>query len=121
MTNTITPVIITPDLPRLQTFYETLLGAVEVRRVPEDGPTFYVGLRVGDSSLGLVADEGAAITAGGHPILLSFDVADVDAVLGRVESLGGRVLGPPNDMPWGQRVAHIKDPDHNAINLTRDL
>jgi hypothetical protein len=26
-----------------------------------------------------------------------------------VEVLGGRVLGPPNDMPWGQRVAHTED------------
>jgi predicted enzyme related to lactoylglutathione lyase len=42
-------------------------------------------------------------------------------LLHRVEDLGGRVLGPPNDMPWGQRVAHIEDPDRNAVNLTRAL
>ena len=28
------------------------------------------------------------------------------------------MLGPPNDMPWGQRVAHIQDPDGNTVNLT---
>ena len=32
-----------------------------------------------------------------------------------------RVLGPPNDMPWGQRVAHILDPDGNTVNLTEPL
>ena len=26
-----------------------------------------------------------------------------------------------NDMPWGQRVAHIKDPDGNVVNLTQQL
>jgi len=31
------------------------------------------------------------------------------------------VLGPPNDMPWGQRVAHILDPDGNTVNLTEPL
>jgi predicted enzyme related to lactoylglutathione lyase len=45
-------------------------------------------------------------------------VPDVDAVLDQVEPAGGAVLGPPNDMPWGQRVAHILDPDGNAVNLT---
>jgi hypothetical protein len=49
------------DRPRarqdtLLSFYTELLGAVEVRRVPEAGPTFYIGLRVGDSDLGLVAE-----------------------------------------------------------------
>ena len=45
-----------------------------------------------------------------------------DAVLlEHVEPLGGRVLGPPNDMPWGQRVAHILDPDGNTVNLTEPI
>ncbi|WP_395369222.1 VOC family protein [Streptomyces tubercidicus] len=46
---------------------------------------------------------------------------DVDALLDRVEPLGGTVQGPANDMPWGQRVAHIQDPDGNALNLTQPL
>lgn len=54
-------------------------------------------------------------------MLLSVAVADVNELVGRVEELGGQVLGPANDMPWGQRVAHIKDPDGNAVNLTQQL
>ena len=38
-----------------------------------------------------------------------------------MEPAGGLVLGPPNDMPWGQRVAHIHDPDGNTINLTQPV
>lgn len=120
MSATIQPVISTPDLGRLLGFYTALLGAVETTRVPEQGPVFYVGLRVGNSELGLVADADAGTGPPGR-ILLSVDAGDVDGLLERVEALGGRVLGPPNDMPWGQRVAHIHDPDGNAVNLTRPV
>jgi predicted enzyme related to lactoylglutathione lyase len=81
---------------------------------------FFVGLRVGSSELGIVADAGAE-TGTAQRILISVDVPDVDGLLERVQPLGGRVLGPPNDMPWGQRVAHIQDPDGNAVNLTRPV
>ncbi|MFI6394965.1 VOC family protein [Nonomuraea sp. NPDC050540] len=51
---------------------------------------------------------------------LSVAVEDVDGLLERVEAAGGRVLGPPTDMPWGRRVAHIHDPGGNTVNLTQE-
>lgn len=54
-------------------------------------------------------------------IQLSIGVDDVDETLGRVEALGGSVRSGPNDMPWGQRVAHIQDPDGNPVNLTQPI
>jgi predicted enzyme related to lactoylglutathione lyase len=87
MANSIQPVIMTVDLNRLLAFYTELLGATQTSRVPEDGPAFYVGLRVGDSELGLVADaEGAAGAAG--RILLSIAVEDVDSLLAPGEGSG---------------------------------
>lgn len=117
---TVQPIITTSDLARLQTFYERLLGAVELRRFPDDGPTFFVGLKLGDSELGLV-NEAATDLSAPQRILLSVDVDDVNGLLEQVEAAGGRVLGPSNDMPWGQRVAHIHDPDGNMVNLTQPL
>ncbi|MGC1210776.1 MAG: VOC family protein [Micromonospora sp.] len=114
------PIITTPDLTRLQTFYERLLGAVEVRRFPDDGPAFFVGLKLGDSEVGLVNEATTDLSAP-QRILLSVDVDDVDGLLDRVEPAGGRVLGPPTDMPWGQRVAHVHDPDGNMVNLAQSL
>ncbi|MFJ7203556.1 VOC family protein [Streptomyces sp. NPDC098789] len=118
--STIQPVIITAHQEVLVGFYTTLFGAEEIFRVPEEGPTFYLGLRIGDTDLGLVtkADPG---TGAAPRILLSIAVDDVDEVLGRVTALGGSVHGGPTDMPWGLRVAHIQDPDGNAVNLTQPI
>src|ERR1700730_10608467 len=114
MPTTLQPVIVTPSLPLLLAFYKALLGAVEISRVPDDGPAFYVGLQIGNAEFGMVAD-GEAHVGAPQRILLNVNVGDldvgpVDGLLKHVEALGGHVLGPPNDMPWGQRVAHIQDP-----------
>jgi len=73
---TIRPVLVTPHLDRLLSFYTELLGATEVMRFPEDGPVFYVGLALGDSELGISTD---ASVVPGEPgrMLLSIEVPDV--------------------------------------------
>ncbi|MEU2184292.1 VOC family protein [Streptomyces thermolilacinus] len=116
--STIQPVITTADPDVLLGFYTNLFGAEEIFRTPEEGPVFYLGLRIGDSDLGVVAKAETGDRAAPR-ILLSIGVADVDETLGRVTALGGSVSGGPNDMPWGQRVAHIQDPDGNPVNLTQ--
>ncbi|WP_327579912.1 VOC family protein [Streptomyces sp. NBC_00145] len=118
--STIQPVIVTADLDVLLGFYTKLFGAEEIFRVPAKGPAFYRGLRIGDTDLGLVAKANPE-TGAASRILLSISVDDVDETLGRVTALGGSVRGGPNDMPWGQRVAHIQDPDGNPVNLTQPI
>ncbi len=120
MTSTVQPVIMTADLDRLRAFYTGLFGATQTSRVPDEGPAFYVGLQVGNSELGLVADAEGAAAADGR-VLLSIAVRDVDSLLERVKVLGGTVHGGPENMPWGQRVAHVADPDGNAVNLTHPI
>lgn len=118
--STIQPVIITADHDVLLGFYTELFGAEEVFREPAEGPAFYVGLRIGDTDLGLVARDD--VDAGAAPrIVLSIGVDDVQETLDRVTALGGSLHGGPNDMPWGQRVAHIQDPDGNPLNLTQPI
>ena len=120
MPSSVTPVVVTHDLERLARFYTEVAGATETSRTPDEGPTFYLGLRVGDSELGIVSDGSVEVSPPGR-VLLSIEVADVDAALARVEAFGGRAPAPANDMPWGQRVAHVKDPDGNAVNLTTSI
>ncbi|MCQ0023283.1 VOC family protein [Streptomyces somaliensis DSM 40738] len=118
--STIQPVIVTTEPEALAVFYTRLFGAEEVFRVPEEGPVFYLGLRVGDTDLGLVAKADPG-DRGASRVLLSIGVDDVDETLGRVTALGGSVRGGPDDMPWGQRVAHVRDPDGNPVNLTQPI
>ena len=113
------PIIVTLNLKSVQAFYEQVLGATEVFRYPEKGRVFFKTLRIGDAELGLVAEK--ADVSAAPRIVLSISVPDVDALLPLVEPAGGRVKGPSNDMPWGQRVAHVLDPDGNPVNLTQDL
>ena len=122
---TIRPIIVTADLDRLLAFYTGLLGATEIMRFPDDGPVFYVGLALGDSELGLSSD--AAVVAGDPGrMLLSIDVPDVDALLPRVEGLGGDgdqrrqrhalgSAGRPHQGPGRQR----RQPDPDALTRTR--
>jgi predicted enzyme related to lactoylglutathione lyase len=115
--SSVSPIIVTHDLERLARFYTGVVGATETRRTPDVGPTFYLGLRIGDSELGIVSDGSVAGTPAGR-VVLSIEVPDVDAALSRVEAHGGQAPATANDMPWGQRVAHVQDPDGNALNLT---
>lgn len=117
MPSSVQPTIVTSRLESMLAFYSGLLGAVQTERFPPEGPVFHLGLRIGDSDLGLVSDDSIAAAPAGR-ILLSVDVPDVDALLPWLEGLGGRLTGGPTDMPWGQRVAHVTDPDGNAVNLT---
>ncbi|MGW1224159.1 VOC family protein [Streptomyces sp. NPDC002530] len=120
--STIQPVIVTAHLDLMRDFYTQLFGAEQIFRVPEKGPVFYLGLRIGDTDLGLASPkEDLALDGAAPRVLLSIAVDDVDETVGRVEALGGTAGGAPNDMPWGQRVAHIKDPDGNAVNLTQPV
>ncbi|WP_329274220.1 VOC family protein [Streptomyces sp. NBC_00691] len=119
--STIQPVIITADQDVLVGFYTKLFGAEEIFRVPAEGPAFYLGLRIGDTDLGLVAKTNPGTGAAAPRILLSIGVDDVVDTLGRVTALGGSIRSGPRDMPWGQRVAHIQDPDGNPLNLTQPI
>jgi predicted enzyme related to lactoylglutathione lyase len=116
----IQPILSTNDIERLSSFYAKLFGAEEHMRVPGRKGPFFVTLRLGEASLGLVAHKRGADAAPGR-ITVAVFVENVDDLLPRVKPAGGKVLGPAKDMPWGHRVAHITDPDGNSVNLTQQL
>jgi predicted enzyme related to lactoylglutathione lyase len=117
MPSAVQPIIITADVERVHAFYTGVAGASVTDRTPPEGPVFYLGLRIGESDLGLVSDASVDGAPAGR-IILSIEVPDVDAAIADVQRLGGSVTAGPNDMPWGQRVLHTTDPDGNVVNLT---
>lgn len=111
------PILLSRDLPRLVSFYEHALhGRVDYRFGSADADD-YVSLTVGEASLGIGRDPVAPAAVTGDRIALWFYVDDVEAAYRRWMAAGGDTVQPPGDMPWGERVAQVRDPDGNLVNL----
>jgi uncharacterized glyoxalase superfamily protein PhnB len=53
--------------------------------------------------------------------IISFAVADVDAVYSTLRAAGVGLGGPPEDQSWGARMVGLKDPDGNNLCLLQKL
>ncbi|MFC7303451.1 VOC family protein [Streptomyces monticola] len=91
---------------------------------PDDGEPEFVALRRGGTELAVTRGVAAAPGGGDEragrssPLEMFVFVEDVDATVRRLRADGGvRVLDGPVDMPWGERVAHVADPDGNRVAL----
>jgi predicted enzyme related to lactoylglutathione lyase len=111
------PILLTRDLPRLVAFYERTLQAVVEYRFATGDEDDYVSLTVDGASLGIGKDPKTPDAASGDRVALWFYVDDVDAVHRQWMEAGGDVVQEPQDMPWGERVAQVRDPDGNLVNL----
>jgi lactoylglutathione lyase len=97
------------------------LGFVETYRFPAEGEAGYVTLERDGSRLGLVdaawPEEQFSLRRGDGPRgELFVYVQAVDEVVAR---LGAPVLRAPEDRPWGERVAHVADPEGNPVALAQ--
>jgi predicted enzyme related to lactoylglutathione lyase len=111
------PILLAADLPRAVAFYEAALGmTVDYRFADEAGADAYVSLRAGEACLG-IGREPAASTAVGERVALWFYVDDVDAAFARMLDAGAARVAAPADMPWGERVAQVRDPEGTLVNL----
>jgi predicted enzyme related to lactoylglutathione lyase len=106
--------LVTPDLKVATAFYEGLFG--------------WTSQAVGGPDMDRVSFRlGERLVAGGHAPTgterkeprwdIAFRVADVDAAIGVVQQLGGRVVMPPMDVPVG-RFAIIGDHDGAVSTLS---
>lgn len=69
--------------------------------------------------LGSAADNGRA---GRDAALISFQVENVDEAVEELQAKGVRFLGEPKDQEaWFMRVAYLRDPDGNLIELFHSL
>jgi methylmalonyl-CoA/ethylmalonyl-CoA epimerase len=113
------------DLARSVAFYETL-GFLEAYRNDRG-----VMLAAGTAQLFLFAARrrhappvGRELGLFGNPPgvdHISFLVSDVDALYARLQKAGVTLGGPPEDQPWGARMASLKDPDGNNLYLLQRL
>ncbi|GAA5086988.1 VOC family protein [Microbacterium yannicii] len=111
------PILLARDLPRLVRFYESALGATVAYRFGSGGEDDYVSLKIGETSLGIGRDPDALPPSVGDRVALWFYVDDVDATYAAWLDAGGRGDEAPADMPWGERVAQVRDPGGTLVNL----
>jgi lactoylglutathione lyase len=120
------PVVYAADVSRTARFWERL-GFARFYQLPAkgDGEPGYVGLRRGASELAVVASEWVrdqyGLIPGDGPRFEMFVYADdVDRLFSALKAEGVPVLRDPADMPWGERVAAVADPDGNPVTLASE-
>lgn len=47
-------------------------------------------------------------------------VDDLKAYLGKVESMGGKTVMPPMDIPGGPTLALFADPEGNVVGMVKE-
>jgi predicted enzyme related to lactoylglutathione lyase len=112
-------ILSSPDLPRLVGFYTDALDAEQTYSFPEEGDPGYVALVVAGAQLGIAADPAAATGPQRHALWLY--CPDADAAVARLVDAGGTLVSPPADMPWGERVADLHDPDGNLLHVAHQI
>lgn len=116
------PILMTDDLPRLVRFYREAFDAVRTFGFPaQDDETrdVYVSLHLGEDSSGTTLAIGRELDIGGADsrAALWLYVDEVDEATRRAHAAGATIVAPPQEMPWGERVAQVRDPDGFLIYL----
>jgi catechol 2,3-dioxygenase-like lactoylglutathione lyase family enzyme len=106
------PIITVRDLPAARDFYARL-GFVQTYQFPPQGDAGFVTLERNSSTIGLSAGGDESDDRFAYWVY----VDDVDAVFEDVRASETPIVGAPKDEPWGERVAHLRDPDGNLVHL----
>jgi PhnB protein len=111
-----TPYLCVGDGAQAMEFYQRAFGATEVMRMAmPDGKLAHAELRIGEAPI-MLADEHPEMnfrspkSIGGTPVNILVYVQDVDALVRKAEANGAKVLRPPADQFYGDRMATLEDP-----------
>ncbi|OEU99623.1 MULTISPECIES: VOC family protein [Streptomyces] len=116
MTDELMPKLLVSDADAAIDFCTEALGAVLTTRVAgDDGVVHHAELTVGATTLALaqsVPDWGwhDPASLGGSPVLLTVQVSDPDATADRMVRLGGELVIPVENRPYGKRQGRVRDP-----------
>ena len=115
--------LVTGDPVRLSAFYRDVLGAeLEENHGGPDRIEIWFGPKTDDTAC-IVANQDAGFAPRTYNTFqgLELRVADVEALYARVCAAGIQPETAPQDLPWGYRYFHVKDPDGNGIDLVQKL
>jgi len=122
------PIIYVDNVARAVDFYGGLLGFETVYSFPPGDEPGFVSMRLPSGDKLAVSlnsfDPGHGLPMDGvtgRPFELCVEVSHVDETVGELTGHTVPVLSEPRDMPWGERVAYVADPDGNPVHIRGPL
>lgn len=119
----IIPMLVCHDAAAEIEFCQAAFDAVELsRRVAENGTVVHATLKIGQALI-MVHSEAPHLASrapapdGSSPVVTYLYVDDMDAVIDRAQTAGAKILTPPLDQFWGDRVGRILDPAGHVWNI----
>jgi lactoylglutathione lyase len=116
------PVLYAKDVETVAAFYVRLGFQEHIRMPGPAGSAGFIGLRRDGAELAVTTEDSPRMLAGVEPGLgprheLFVYVDDVESAVSELRAHGATVLREPTDMPWGERVAFVTDPEGNVVSL----
>jgi lactoylglutathione lyase len=116
----VSPSLTVADLARSEAWYRDVLGFMVKDRWAEGAHGGGVELVAGTASLSLIQDDfakGRDRKKGEGMRLWLRTVQDIDVIAARIRARGGVLDQEPRDMPWGDRLFSLSDPDGYKFNI----
>jgi PhnB protein len=116
---TVTPYLTVVEAERLVQFTKDAFGAVEMGRAIGTSGHLHCEVRIGDSML--MCGGGEVVRGRERPLAMHVYVPDTDAVYERALAAGAESLAVPENKPYGERMAGVKDPTGNLWYIATRL
>lgn len=115
--NNVMPYLVVDDVGREIEFLKQAFGAEEMMRVENDRGV-HAEVRIGDSVVMMGSNSGSPNVSSA---LMYVYVNDTDAAFERAITAGGATFERPNDTPYGDRRAGVRDPFGNQWWIATSL
>lgn len=120
------PVVYATNVEQAVQFWE-LLGFRRHFQLPPEGEPGYVGLHsdasqaeIAVTSVEWATDRYGLSLGDGPRFEMYLYVPDLDWIVRQLAGAGVPIMCQPEDMPWGERIATVADPDGNPVSLCQD-
>lgn len=116
------PMLVVKDMEKAKKFYTEVIG-VRVISDLEENVTLTGGLSLQTESSWSTFTNCTSdfFTYHGNDAEMYFEEEDFDGFLEKIASLDVERVGEDMEMPWGQKVVRLYDPDKHIIEIGEDL
>jgi uncharacterized glyoxalase superfamily protein PhnB len=124
----LSPYLTVKDADKALDFYQRAFGFEKKNTMPgPDGKTGHAEMTWKDIVIMFgpecpTSQSKAPVTSGiVPPVALFVYCEDVDALCTRASAAGAKVVMPPQDMFWGDRMCHLTDPDGHSWHFATNV